>query len=326
MLAAPGTRRQQPADPGDPNGRSLAAPANRFLRLLAAGVPIMADGPMGTRLAEAGLSPGQAPEAWLLEPRGREAVRGVHRAYREAGARILLTDSFGGSPARLVAHGLGGRVAELNRVAAEVARAEAAEAGAERPVVVAGSIGPTGELLAPLGSLSEDEAADGFAEQAAALAAGGADVLWIETMSDLAEVEAAVTGCRRGAPELPVVATLTFGSRGATVMGVRPAAAAAALVRLGVAAGGVNCGSGSADVEPVVAAMHAAAPALVLVAKPNAGLPRVEAGQTVYPETPAEMAIGIARLRDAGAAILGSCCGGSPDHLRAIAAMLRTDG
>jgi 5-methyltetrahydrofolate--homocysteine methyltransferase len=296
---------------------ALSTVPNPFLALLARGTPIVADGPMGTRLAELGLPAGDAPERWVLEPAGQAAVRSVHRAYREAGARILLTNTFGANPSRLALHGLAGRLDEINRTGAQLARLVA---GSE--AVVAGSMGPTGEFLAPLGTLLFAEAAEGFARQAAALAAGRVDVLWVETMAYLEEARAAIEGARQGAPGLPVVVTLAFGPGGATMMGVRPAEAIAVLADLGVSAAGANCGTGSAEAERALARMHAALPALPLIGKPNAGVPHLEHGVTVYPEKPADLAAAARRMWAAGAAVVGVCCGGSPEHVRAIAAAL----
>jgi 5-methyltetrahydrofolate--homocysteine methyltransferase len=295
----------------------LSAVPNLFLALLAQRTPIVADGPMGTRLAELGLPAGEAPERWILEPGGRAAVRAVHRAYRNAGAQILLTNTFGANPTRLALHGLAGRLDEINRTGAQIARLEAG-----RKAVVAGSMGPTGEFLEPLGSLRFEDAVAGFEQQAAALAAGGADVLWIETMADLEEARAAIEGAGLGAPGLPVVVTLTFGAGGATMMGVRPADAIAVLADLGVSAAGANCGTGSAEAEHALAQMHAAVPALPLIAKPNAGTPRLESGVTVYQESPDDLAAAAGRMCATGAMVVGVCCGGSPEHVRAIAAAL----
>jgi 5-methyltetrahydrofolate--homocysteine methyltransferase len=268
-------------------------------------------------LAELGLTAGDAPERCVLEPAGQAAVRSVHRAYREAGAQILLTNTFGANPTRLALHGLAGRLDEINRTGAQLARREA---GGE--AVVAGSMGPTGEFLAPLGSLSFEDAAEGFGRQAAALAAGGVDVLWVETMTDLEEARAAIEGASKAAPGLPVVVTLAFGAGGATLMGVRPAETITVLADLGVSAAGANCGMGSAEAEHALARMHAALPALPLIGKPNAGVPQVEHGVTVYPEKPADLAAAARRMWATGAAVVGVCCGGSPEHVRAIAAAL----
>jgi 5-methyltetrahydrofolate--homocysteine methyltransferase len=272
---------------------------------------------MGTRLAELGLPAGDAPERWVLEPAGQAAVRAVHRAYRDAGAQILLTNTFGANPTRLALHGLAGRLDEINRTGAQLARRES---GGE--VVVAGSMGPTGEFLAPLGTLPFANAAEGFGRQAAALAAGGVDVLWVETMADLEEARAAIEGARQGAPGLPVVVTLAFGPGGATLMGVRPAEAIAVLADLEVSAAGANCGTGSAEAERALARMHAAVSELPLIGKPNAGVPHLEHGVAVYPETPADLAAAAGRMSAAGAVVVGVCCGGSPEYVRAIAAAL----
>ena len=296
---------------------ALCTVPNPFLALLVHNTPIVADGPMGTQLAKLGLPAGDAPERWVLEPAGQAAVRAVHCAYREAGAQILLTNTFGANPTRLALHGLVGHLDEINRTGAQLARREAGSG-----MVVAGSMGPTGEFLAPLGTLQFGDAAEGFARQAAALAAGGVDVLWVETMADLEEARAAIEGARQGAPGLPVVVTLTFGAGGATMMGVRPADAIAMLAALGVSAAGVNCGTGSAEAEHALARMHAVPSAPPLIGKPNAGVPHLEHGVTVYPETPADLAAAAGRMWAAGAAVVGVCCGGSPEHVRAIASAL----
>lgn len=286
--------------------------------LLAAGQPIIADGGMGTMLIARGLPRGTAPELWNVER--PDDVRAIHRAYIQAGAQIILTNSFGGTRLRLGMHGLAERAAELNRAAARLARAEAD--AVPQPVIVAGSIGPTGQMLAPMGTLPPEEAAAAFAEQAEALVAGGADVLWIETMSDLEEVRAAVAGCRRAAPEVPVVATMTFDTRGRTMMGTTPEQAATALSELGVVALGANCGKGPDELEAAIGRMQGAGPGVPLVAKANAGAPRLEGGVAVYDATPDVMAAYALRVRALGAGIIGACCGSTPEHIRAIAGAL----
>ncbi len=283
--------------------------------LLARPGPILADGAMGTMLFEAGLASGEAPERWNVER--PEAVREVHRAYRAAGSRILLTNTFGGNRFRLALHGLDKRVPELNRAAARLA-GEAARTGGGA-AVVAGDIGPSGGILAPLGELAPEDAVAGFAEQAAALRDGGVDVFWIETMSALDEVAAALAGVRRAAPEAPVVVTMSFDTHGRTMMGVTPEQAVVALAELGVAAAGGNCGLGPAELLPAIAAMRAARPDAVLVAKPNAGLPELVDGRAVYRGSPAELAGYAGRLVAAGARVIGGCCGSTPAHLRAMA-------
>ncbi|MGQ9887981.1 MAG: homocysteine S-methyltransferase family protein [Aggregatilineales bacterium] len=294
----------------------------RFDELLQASSLIVADGGMGTMLFTLGLAQGAAPERWNLDQ--PEHIRSVHRGYIEAGAQIILTNTFGGNRLRLARHGLDARCAEINAAAARLARAEVDAAA--HPVVVAGSIGPTGEFFAPMGVLTPQDAQAAFAEQATALAEGGVDVFWIETMSDLQEVEAAAAACRQAAPDLPVVTTMTFDTKGRTMMGVRPEQAAAAMVELGVAAGGANCGNGPQEIEEVIVKMHAAQPDLVLVAKSNAGRPRLEGRRAVYDATPADMAAYAQRVRAAGARIVGACCGSTPAHIAAIAGALQTEG
>jgi methionine synthase I (cobalamin-dependent) len=291
---------------------------NRFRALLAGGGPIVADGGMGTMLMAAGLVFGDPPEEWNLRETHAGRVRAIHRGYYDAGAHLVLTNSFGGSPFRLKLHRLDDRVVAVNRAAAELARAEA---GPDR--VVAGSIGPSGELFVPLGELDEAAAIAGFRDQAAGLAAGGADVLWIETMSDLQEVRAAVAGARQAAPELPIVATMTFDTRGHTMMGVSPGEALAALAALGLAAVGANCGNGTDEIETVIDAMRQADAGIPLIAKSNAGMPELVDGQAVYRGTPAVMAEYARRVHALGATIIGACCGSTPAHIAAIAATLR---
>ena len=288
----------------------------RWRALLATADPILADGAMGTMLFEAGLTSGDSPERWNVER--PDVIRGIHRAYREAGSRILLTNTFGGNRFRLALHGLEARVAELNEAAARLAAEVAHGAGA----VVAGDIGPSGGIFAPLGDLERADAVKGFAEQAAALHAGGADIFWIETMSALEEVEAAVDGARQAAPEVPIVVTMSFDTHGHTMMGVSPERAAKKLTALGAVAVGGNCGLGPAELLPAMVAMRTAASDAVLVAKPNAGLPVLEGDRAVYRGSPEEMADYARRLTAAGVRIVGGCCGSAPEHLRAMARAL----
>ena len=278
------------------------------------GRPLVADGAMGTALFAAGLPAGEAPEAWLLSETGAAAIGSVHRGHVDAGARLVLTSSFGANPLRLAGSPLEGRSDEICRAAAAVARG-AAGAG----VIVAGSLGPTGGLLAPYGPLDPGAVRAAYAQEAAALVAAGVDLLWVETMMDLQEALAAVDGAREAAPEVPVVATMVF-ARGRTMFGDRPADAAAALAEHGVAGVGANCGDGFASVEDVIEAMAGAVPGLHVIAKANAGAPQREPdGRTVYPATTDEAAAYARRVADAGATIIGGCCGTTAAHVRAIA-------
>ena len=298
-------------------------PANeRWRALLAEGGPILADGAMGTMLFAAGLQFGDPPEVWNISH--PEIVRRIQRGYLEAGSRIVMTNTFGGNRLRLRLHGLDGRVAELNRTAAILLRTEVDAAGGR--ALVAGDIGPTGEIMAPLGTLSDEEAMDVFAEQAAALIAGGVDVIWIETMSHLSEIRAAVAGVRRVSASIPIIATMTFDTRGHTMMGVSPEAAVTALASWGVDAIGGNCGNGPDELLPVVERMRAAVPGVILVAKSNAGMPELVDMRAVYRADPSTMAEAAVGFRGAGARIIGACCGSTPAHLAAMAEALAAVG
>ncbi len=291
---------------------------NKIEALIASEHILLLDGAMGTMLMASGLESGDSPELWnVTHP---EQVRAVHRSYILAGSRMILTNSFGGTHLRLKRHGLQDRVAELNRAAASNARAEAE--AAPHTVLVAGSIGPSGELLKPLGPLSYEEAVAAFAEQAAALAEGGVDILWVETMSDLNEVKAAVEGARQSTG-LPLAATLSFDTKGRTMMGTTPAKAADALGKLDLMLIGANCGTGPEEMETIVQAMRQANPAAMLIAKANAGLPKLVGGQVVYDGSPQRMAEYAVRMRELGASLVGACCGSTPEHIQAMAEALK---
>ena len=292
--------------------------SQRFRDLLAESGPILADGAMGTMLFANGLQFGDPPEVWnLAHP---DIVRRIQRGYLEAGSRILLTNTFGANRLRLGLHGLSERVDELNRTAAILARAEVNAAGGT--ALVAGDIGPSGEIVQPLGTLDYDIAVDVFREQAASLAAGGVDLIWIETMSDLNEMKAAIEGVRRVAPGIALVTTMTFDTRGYTMMGVSPEQAVEAMVAWGADAVGGNCGNGPDELVPVIEKMRTVDPDAVLVAKSNAGMPELVDMRAVYKSEPAEMARQALLMREAGATIIGGCCGSTPEHLRAIAELV----
>jgi 5-methyltetrahydrofolate--homocysteine methyltransferase len=278
---------------------------------LAQGRRLIADGATGTMLMASGLPAGAPPELWNAEQ--PEKIIALHRAYLEAGSQIILTNTFGGSRIKLEKMGLSERTHELNYCAARLARQAAGEAA-----FVAGDIGPSGELMAPMGVLSYDLALDAFAEQADALAAGGVDAIWVETMTDLEEARAAVNAALH-ATKLPVFCSMSFGRRARTMMGVSGKKAAETLWPLGLAAIGLNCGEGLEMVPEVLAQMRAAAPDAVLIAKPNAGLPRLTGGQTVYDLSPQDFAAQMRTFADLGAQIVGSCCGSSPVFIQALA-------
>jgi len=286
---------------------------------------VVADGAMGTRLFEAGLVSGDAPERFNLLAPGR--IRDVHRGHLRAGADLVLTNSFGANGLRLRLHNLDGRTVELNETAARIAR-EAAEAecrrAGERTVLVAGSMGPTGELLEPLGAMTPADCEQTFAEQAEGLAQGGADLLWIETMSDLGEAEAAVRGARR-ACDLPVAVTMSFDTAGHTMMGTGSAETAERLGGLELAALGANCGNNLAETEAAAVAMRAALPDVPVIFKPNAGIPAWTGTTFHYTADPETVAAHARRAVQAGVSIVGGCCGTTPEHIARIAAVLAGD-
>jgi 5-methyltetrahydrofolate--homocysteine methyltransferase len=286
-----------------------------ILERLASGNVLIADGATGTMLQEAGLPTGMPGEAWVLEQ--PHEIEKLHRAYLEAGSQLVLTSTFGGTRARLRAAGLDPRVAEISRRAAEVARQIAGD-----ECYVGGDIGPSGELMPPLGKLTYDTAVEMFAEQAGSLAEGGADCIYIETMSDLNEARAAVEGAQR-ACDLPVFCTFSFDTHGRTGMGVSPAQAARVMADMGVQATGANCGHAPEEVLEFLPAMQQAAPGLFLIAKPNAGIPRMVKRRAVYDAGPDRMAGLALRYVELGAQIVGACCGSSPEHIAAIAAAVQ---
>ncbi len=277
---------------------------------LAAGRVIVSDGAMGTMLQAAGLAPGETPD--LLNLRQPERVLAVHLGYIAAGADFVTTNTFGGNRRKLARAGLDQLRREINRAAVELAR----EASGGQ-VLVAGNVGPTGELLEPYGALTEAVAVAAFAEQAEVLAAAGVDFFLVQTMADLAEARAAVAGIRR-VSDLPILCTLSFDIGGRTMMGVAPAQAATALAELDLAGFGANCGQGPEEMELVLREMLRATPQAVLVAQPNAGLPSLQDGVTVYGADPESMAEYARRYAALGVRIIGSCCGSTPAHIEAI--------
>lgn len=279
---------------------------------------LLADGAMGTMLFSVGLEHGAPPELWNVE--NPEKVSEVHRGYLQAGSHILLTNTFGGNRYRLMMHGLQERVAELNRAAAQLLREIVSSHN--REALVAGDIGPSGQVLVPYGELTFEKAKEAFTEQAAALIDGGVDLIWIETMSDLEEVRAAYEGAREVSSQIPIVTTMTFDTHGRTMMGITPERAVQTLSALGASAVGGNCGNGPEEVITVIEKMHTVAPQVTLVAKANAGIPELIGGRPVYRATPSDMAEYAIKAFEAGARIIGACCGSTPVHLEAIAAAL----
>ncbi len=281
--------------------------------LLGGSRPVLSDGAIGTMLQAAGLMPGASPEIWNVEHEDR--MRVIHTAYADAGAHLLTTNTFGGTRPRLALHGLEDRVHELNEAGARLAREVADASG----VLAMGSMGPTGELMEPLGLYTHDQVVDLFAEQAAGLAAGGAQLLLAETFSDLGEVRAAVEGAHRAAPDVPMAVTMTFDVKGHTMMGVSPSQALHEIAAMGVRLIGGNCGSGPEEIEQVMTVMSAERPdGVLLMAQSNAGLPQLVGDEFRYGGTPEVMARYAVRMQELGVDVIGSCCGSTPAHTAAM--------
>jgi len=282
--------------------------------MLASHPVLLADGATGTNFFEMGLVAGDAPEFWNVDDPAK--VKGLHQGFVDAGADIILTNTFGGNRDRLKLHNAQDRVYELNKAGAEIAREVADKAG--RPVVVAGSIGPLGELFEPLGALTDETAFEAFAEQARGLKDGGADVCWIETMSATEELRAAARGAI--AAGMPYTATASFDTAGMTMMGVAPPSLASVFADLPEppVAIGANCGVGASDLLVSVLGIGQGAPEHAIIAKANCGIPQFHGEHVHYSGTPDLMATYARLAADAGVRIVGGCCGTTNSHLAAM--------
>ncbi len=291
----------------------------RLEERLAAGETIVVDGAMGTALQALGLQPGVCPELWCVTH--PEAVRRIHQRYRDAGSQVVECNSFGGTRYKLRHYGLEARTGEINRAAAALARAVAGPEGH-----VLGSLGPTGAFLEPYGEETEEAFFEAFAEQGEALEAGGADAAIVETMTAIEECCVAVRALR-ARTRMTVVASFTFDPQPdggyASMMGVRPARFAEAVLEAGAHVVGSNCGLGPEHMVRVVRELREAVPGVPLAAMPNAGMPVLEQGRTVFKETPEAMAAAGLELRAAGATLIGGCCGTGPEHIAALVKALR---
>jgi 5-methyltetrahydrofolate--homocysteine methyltransferase len=286
---------------------------NKFLDRLKSGDILVADGATGTNYQQMGIEIGVPPEEWVFDK--PENVLALHRAFVDAGSDIILTCTFGGTRLRMRDSKYADRAPELNRRAAELARqAASSRAG----VLVAGSMGPTGTLMEPLGELTHAAAVDAYAEQAAALTEGGVDLLLLETFFALEEGIAAIEGVKR-ASALPLVVSFSYDQGTRTMMGLSPTQVIQAIAPLGVAAIGANCGKSLDAMEQIIKEMAAQKTAVPLWIKPNAGLPRMDGDIARYDTSPATMAEYAARYIQAGAQIVGGCCGNSPAHVAVIA-------
>lgn len=288
-----------------------------FLRRVQSGV-LLFDGATGTQIQAQGLPRGTCPEEWnISHPR---VIEQIHRTYFQSGSDVVTTNSFGGNRFLLEEYGHGDRVREFNLAAARLAGGTCPEGR-----WVAGSVGPTGELLEPYGLRTFEEIRDGFSDQISALAEGGVDLLCIETMSDLEEIRAAIEAAKT-VSDLPVCATMAFdlGKKGyRTIMGVGPQEAARTLEEAGADVIGCNCGGVSVeDMADLVRELRGASP-LPILAQANAGLPQLVDDETVHPQGPEEYSEGVIHLLEAGATLIGGCCGTTPDHIRATAQRIR---
>ena len=282
-------------------------------RLAERGV-LIADGATGTNYQTMGMEPGLAPEQWLFD--APERVVELHRAFVTAGADIVLTCTFGASSLRLTEGPLIGKSREVNLRAAELARE-----GAGDDRLVAGSLGPTGQLIEPYGLLNREAAVEAYAEQALALAEGGVDLLVLETIFAVEEAVWGVEGVQ-SVTDLPLVVSFSFDMGTRTMMGLNPTDAVSAVTPLGIAAVGTNCGRSLADSDVVVTEILAAAGDVPVWVKPNAGVPQVIGANVVYEAGPEMLADHVAGYVEQGVRIVGGCCGSTPDHVAAIARAL----
>jgi 5-methyltetrahydrofolate--homocysteine methyltransferase len=293
---------------------------NALSELLASRDWLMADGATGTNLFNMGLMSGDAPELWNITETAK--ITTLYKGAADAGSDIFLTNSFGANASRLKLHGAEGRVRELNKAAAELGRDVADASG--RKIVVAGSVGPTGEIMAPMGSLTHESAVEMFHEQAEGLKEGGADVLWVETISAPEEFAAAAEAFALA--DMPWCGTMSFDTAGRTMMGLTSADMVKRVRKLAYQplAFGANCGVGASDLLRTVLGFTAAGPDLPIIAKGNAGIPKYHDGHIHYDGTPSLMADYAVLARDCGATIIGGCCGTTPEHLRAMREALET--
>ena len=286
---------------------------NNFLKILEEKSHILADGATGTNLFGMGLETGDPPEPWNVDHKDR--IRALHQGFVDAGSDLFLTNSFGGTSFRLKLHNLETRVFELNKAAGLIAREVANQA--DRRVIVAGAMGPTGEMIEPHGLMTPKEAADAFKTQAEGLAEGGVDVLWLETMYAMEELEAAMEAVKDIG--LPVCATMSFDTAGKTMMGITPSNLAKKSKDLNLSGFGANCGIGAPDLLATINDISKNVdPGTVVISKANCGIPEFVDGNITYSGTEELMSEYVQIAINSGAKIIGGCCGTSFDHVRAM--------
>jgi len=292
---------------------------NRFLQRLQAGEVLVADGATGTNLQKMGVRPGTPPEELVLDR--PELVVGLASAFVEAGSDLILTCTFGGTGLRMKESKYAGRAGEINRRAVELARQAAAKG---RDVLVAGSIGPTGQLVKPFGPLTIEAAEATFAEQAGSLAEAGVDLLVIETMFAFDEADAAFKAAH-AVTDLPIVVSFSYDRGVRTMMGVKPTDMVKHYRALGATLVGANCGTTLENMEKIQQEYAATEAGFPLWAKPNAGLPRSDGEQTIYDVTPEQMGEFARKYVALGAHVVGGCCGSTPEHVAAIARAVKAN-
>jgi 5-methyltetrahydrofolate--homocysteine methyltransferase len=291
---------------------------NSIAQHITSGKILVSDGAWGTFLHQKGLQPGECPELWNLTHQSE--VLDIAKSYVNAGADMILTNSFGGSPLKLKHYDLSNQAYEINKAAAEISKKAA---GAD--IYVLGSMGPTGKILM-MGDVSAEELYEGFKIQATALEQGGANAACIETMADLDETQIAIKAVRENT-KLEIVCTFTFEKTVSgdyrTMMGISPAEMVPAIIAAGADVIGANCGNGTEGMINIVREMRAIDNKIPILVHANAGTPIFKDGKTVFPESPADMVKWLPKLIEAGANIIGGCCGTGPEHIRAIAKYLK---
>jgi 5-methyltetrahydrofolate--homocysteine methyltransferase len=291
---------------------------NKFLGILESGKTLVADGATGTNLQKMGIQPGTPPEELVLDQ--PDLVMQLEKSFVEAGSDIILTCTFGGTSLRLKDSKYPDRVGEINQKAVEIAR-KAASFGTG--VLVAGSIGPTGQVMKPYGPLAEEEALVSFTEQAKALAGAGVDLLVIETMFAFNEADAAFKAAR-SVTDLPIVVSFSYDRGVRTMMGVKPGDMLTQYREMGAAMVGANCGTTLENMETIQKEYASSGPGVPLWAKPNAGLPHTDGVTTTYDVTPEQMAEFARKYVSIGARVVGGCCGSTPEHIAAIAKAVKS--
>ncbi|MBV1896797.1 MAG: betaine--homocysteine S-methyltransferase [Rhodobacteraceae bacterium] len=293
---------------------------NAFTEMLKTHDVILADGATGTNLFNAGLEAGEAPELWNTE--NPHKITAMYQGAVDAGSDLFLTNTFGGTAARLKLHDAQHRVHELSRIGAELGRNVADKT--DRTIIVAGSVGPTGEIMEPIGPLSHSLAVEMFHEQADGLKAGGVDILWVETISAAEEFRAAAEAFALA--DMPWCGTMSFDTAGRTMMGITSSEMVKLVEDLDTPplGFGANCGTGAADILRTVLGFSAQGTERPIISKGNAGIPKYVDGHIHYDGTPALMADYAVMARDSGAKVIGGCCGTMPEHLRHMREALDT--